>query len=142
MLMRTEPPHDDDDDDFEPIDPLDLEALERSIEMARAESPARAEQIDDFLADPERTWWDTASFCSYVAQGNALNLPPWQSPPCWTDPDQVDAIIARGDDGVMGDYAAAILLKRMLQAGLSQYEPDPIAALERVKHPPNGRPSP
>jgi hypothetical protein len=42
---------------------------------------------------------------------------------------KIDAIIARGDDGTLGDYAAAKLLRRMLAANVSQFHPDPLAAL-------------
>ena len=45
----------------------------------------------------------------------------------------MEATLAAGDDGILGKYAAATLLKRMLDAGLSIYEPDPIDALERTK---------
>jgi hypothetical protein len=45
----------------------------------------------------------------------------------------MEADLAAGDNGVMGRYAAATLLKRMLDAGISFYEPDPRTALEKAK---------
>jgi hypothetical protein len=57
-----------------------------------------------------------------------LNLVPWQSPPCHA---------SRRSGQPFGDPRAAResaeLLKRLLDAGLSHYEPDPIAALARVE---------
>jgi hypothetical protein len=55
---------------------------------------------------------------------------------------EVEAIIARGDDHLDGDFAAAKLLRRMLKAGLSRYEPSPIAALERAKAKPEPKREP
>ena len=65
------------------------------------------------------------------ASSNNLHLKPWQRPPCWVE--NMEADLAAGDNGVMGRYAAATLLKRMLDAGISFYEPDPRTALEKAK---------
>ena len=53
-------------------------------------------------------------------QGDALRLKLWQSPPCHLS-----------EDGKVQDcdIEGQILLRRMVAAGLSIYEPDPIAAL-------------
>jgi hypothetical protein len=99
--------------------------------MARLESPARSQQIDDKLAD--ESWQQVAEFAAYCCQCNTLHLKPWQSPPCWVDPRDIKTVIARGNDGAAGDYAAAKLLQKMLQNGLSKYEPDPIRALDAAK---------
>jgi hypothetical protein len=61
------------------------------------------------------------------ASSNNLHLKPWQRPPCWVE--NMEADLAGGDNGVMGRYAAATLLKRMLDAGIS----DPRTALEKAK---------
>jgi len=111
------------------IDPVDREALERAIEMARQESPGRREQIDDKLAD--EPWEKVARFAAYCCQCDTLRLKPWQSPPCWVD--DMEAILAAGDDGIRGQYAAAKLLMKMLDAGLSEWEPDPVAALAKAR---------
>jgi hypothetical protein len=104
--------------------------------MARLESPARSEQIDSKLE--HEPWQQVASFCAYCCTN--LRLRPWQSPPVWLDPDEIESTLAGGDDGAAGDFAAALLLKRMLAAKLSQFEPDPLAALKRVKARPTDRP--
>jgi hypothetical protein len=62
-------------------------------------------------------------------------LKPWQSPPCWID--DLEGALAAGDDGILGDYAGATLLRRMLDWGLSRFEPDPVAALKRAQRPPD-----
>jgi hypothetical protein len=71
-----------------------------------------ARQLDEQLKD--RPWLEVAEFASYCLQCDNLKLLPHQSPPC----------------GFIGnDLDAADLLRRMLAAGLSRYEPDPLAAL-------------
>jgi hypothetical protein len=44
-------------------------------------------------------------------------------------------MIARGQDnnGPHGDYNAAVLLRKMLAAGISRWEPDPMTALKQAK---------
>ena len=61
------------------IDEIDRDALKRALVACRAESPARAKQIDSMLT--ERPWEGVAQFASCCAQGRALDLMPWQSPP-------------------------------------------------------------
>ena len=116
---------DEDDDD---IHPIDREALERAIAMTRANGGPDAVQIECKLRD--ESWEQVARFAAYCRQCDNLHLLPHQNPPCWAD---LEVDLAAGDDGVLGKYAAAVLLKRMLDAGLSIYEPDPITALEQTR---------
>jgi hypothetical protein len=90
----------------------DLAALRRSMSIA-SEDPLRARQLDDMLKD--RSWFDVASFASSCCQSRFLNLKPWESAPADTD---------NADSG-----PAAELLRRMLAAGLSKFEPDPASAI-------------
>jgi hypothetical protein len=94
---------------------LDKNALERAMKIIAAGSKDRADQISSMLAD--RPWAEVAHFASYCVQGDALSLAPWETPPC-------DADITSSDP------AAMQLLQRLLDAGLSKYEPDPVAALD------------
>jgi len=111
----------------EPLSAVDFEALDRAIRICRTQkTPADAEQIEHKLAT--ELWREAAEFASYSCQCDALHLQPWQDPPCQVD-DLVSAINA-GDDGILGDYAAAKLLQRLLDRGLSRYEPDPVSALK------------
>ena len=105
--------------------PIDRDAFERAIAMARAKGPAQQRQIDEKLAtDP---WAKVGEFAAYGCQMDSLHLKLWQPPPCWINTPQ--AVLAVGDDGIMGNYAAARLLQKMLAADLSKYEPDPLNAL-------------
>jgi len=130
MLTRTPPT----DAEVEELDPVDREALKRAIEICRTKKgPADREQIERKLAGSQR-WFEVAYFATYSCQVDALALKPWQPTPAQID--DLDGVLATGDDGAGGHYAAAKLLQRLLDAGLSQFEPDPIGALERVKHQP------
>jgi hypothetical protein len=105
----------------------DKEAFSLAIETARAHDEERRRQIDNFLR--ERPFEDVGRFASYGCQVRALRLPPWATPPCWINKADIDATIARGDDGTRGNYVAAKLLKHMLALGVSQFHPDPMAAI-------------
>jgi hypothetical protein len=116
MLMTS-----DDDDDTPPLlTKTDIAALELALKLAREESPGRAQQLALKLA--EDGWWPTARFAAYSCQVDRLHLKPWEHPPCWCD-----------DPDDYPDREAARLLKRMLAAGISQFDPDPMAALEAAK---------
>jgi hypothetical protein len=118
------------DDEGEELNPVDQEALERAIEICRTQkAPADRTQIEHKLET--EPWVDVGTFASYSCQVDSLHLKPWQPPPCWVD--DVVADINAGNDGVGGQYQAAKLLQRMLDAGLSRYEPDPLKALEKAK---------
>jgi hypothetical protein len=54
-----------------------------------------------------------ASFAAYCVQGDVMNLKPWESPPSCPS----------------GDEAAWQLLQKMLAAGVSEFDPNPLAAL-------------
>jgi hypothetical protein len=113
-------------------DARDIEAWTRAIEMARLSDPARARQMDDMLK--ERHWEEVGRFAGYCMQGERLRLRPWATPPCALLED-VGVVLSRGDDGAHGNYAAAVLLRRLRVAGLSDWEPDPLAALREAEKP-------
>lgn len=67
---------------------------------------------------------DTAKFCAYLCQSRNLRLEIQEFPPCWLlDVDDVEGPAFKRKS------EAARLLKRLLAARLSRYEPDPVAAL-------------
>ena len=105
---------------------VDREALERAIAMRRAAGDVDALQMQRMLK--EDRWIEVALFASYSCQDDALKLKPWQPPPCWM-----------GDDRPVDDFAAAgkvgawELRRRLIAAGLSMYEPDPIGALAAIE---------
>jgi hypothetical protein len=106
---------------------IDLNALERALVACRAEGAARAKQLDSKLRD--EPWEEVAQFASYCAQGRALDLMPWQSPPCHAN--------LRALSEPFGDPRAAResaeLLKKMRALGLSRFEPDPLAAIAEAE---------
>jgi hypothetical protein len=101
------------------IDPVDFEGLKLSMEQCRVSSKMQADQLDSMLMD--RKWFDVACFAAYDCQIRTLRLKPWETAPM----DVIDPNEPR-----YGEEAAARLLKRMLQAGVSRYAPDPMGTLE------------
>jgi hypothetical protein len=67
----------------------------------------------------EHDWFERATWACYVLQYRDLNLRPWEPVPS----DDLD-----GDDP--RDAAARVLLRRMLDAGMSRYDPNPSQALQ------------
>jgi hypothetical protein len=96
----------------------DKQALRRAIKLAYAESPESAGQIDHRMALGQ-SFEDIGMSAAYGCQCHNLRLKPWQSPPMYAEfhPDQPGALE---------------LLNKLLDAGLSRYEPDPLAALEAL----------
>jgi hypothetical protein len=98
---------------------IDKAALERALEIKlKHKDQAEGDQIRDMLADRKRTWRETAEFAAYSCQIDALKLKPWEDPPCVCDGE--------------GDEPGDRLLRKMIAAGVSQFEPDPMAALRAV----------
>ena len=112
------------------LSPVDREALERALKIARSD-PQEREMLDRL--EKEEGWFTAAVQAVYHCQRPLIAPRLWQPQPHDLNPDEVEVIIARGDDGVNGNYAAAKLLKRMLKAGLSRYEPDVVGALEQAE---------
>jgi hypothetical protein len=107
------------------IDPLDQDAFERAIAMMRQRDPMHAAQIDGKLA--HEGFAAAGRFAAYAMQCDTLRLRPWECPPCDAKGDAVDPAIVG-----YGYGRAEISLRNRLQgAGLSIYEPDPLAALTR-----------
>jgi hypothetical protein len=88
------------------------------MEIARRD-PERAEQFDSMLSGG---WsWDmVADIAAHICQYRALSLRPWQCSPSSVDENDPDE----------RDTDAQKLLRQMLKAGVSRFEPDPLAALK------------
>jgi hypothetical protein len=112
----------------EALSPNDRTALGLAVETTRRESPGRRQQIDSFLSS--RPWEDVATFAASCAQSRALDLPPWQPPPCHIS--NIESALKVVDEQ-SGWRAAALLLQRMLDAGVSRWHPDPLAALAEAE---------
>jgi hypothetical protein len=104
---------------------VDLQALRRAMRIAKASDSGRRQQLESKLAD--EPWEEVAVFAAYVGQTEALHLKPWQPPPMHADDDR-----PRDDLPSAGKVAAWELRRRLLAAGLSEFEPNPVAVLEAV----------
>ena len=92
--------------------PVDHDALRRAVEVARKDP-----ELWDLLERKRRAGEDFVELgktAAYSQQIDNLKLKPWQDPPMY---------------GELGDADALALLKKLLEAGLSRFEPDPLAAL-------------
>jgi hypothetical protein len=90
-----------------------------------------ARQVEQKLRD--EPWEDVGQFAAYSCQDDNLQLEPWQVPPCWLRDDRaVQAALSMPHDH-SGRREAGELVRRLLAAGLSRYEPDPLGALARVE---------
>jgi hypothetical protein len=107
-----------DDDD---IAPLDRDALQRCMDIAKRDREIAAHLQAKLRAG--QTWAAVARSAAYSTQITSLRLRPWQDPPCVVDE----------DDPEERDRQAQMLLRQMLKAGLSRYEPDPRIALLKKK---------
>src|SRR5262249_44179519 len=103
---------------------IDCSALERAFAMARAESAKERERFDEMA---RKDWQEAARFAAYHCQVRTLRLKPWQAPPMHAD-DVVSDAPCYG-----GRPEEVALRQRLLAAGLSVFEPDPIAALAAAK---------
>jgi hypothetical protein len=91
---------------------LDRAALAEAVAIVRGH-PERSRELAEVMA--ERGWEAAAEVAVFDAQCRALNLPPWEAPPCVAN--------ARGKD------RAARLLRRMLKRGISRWHPRPLEAI-------------
>jgi hypothetical protein len=71
-----------------------------------------------------------------ITQYDNLDLRPWQYPPHYINEDEIPEFLAAGSDpnDAQKKFEAATLAKRLLDAGLSLYEPDPERALNDRKY--------
>jgi hypothetical protein len=113
--------------DRDNLDDVDFDALRRAMDLAMR-NPNRAEQLKAKLKTA--SWREVAEFAAYCCQIETLHLRPWEEAPCHAvivEPD------GRGRMREMRDPKAGALMDRLLAAGLSQWEPDPLGALAKVK---------
>src|SRR5262245_2569884 len=95
------------------LSPVDRRALKRCVEVA-SRDPMRREQFVA-MADDGRTWLEVALSACFAWQTETLRLKPWESPPC-----------------TPRDDAAEAFADELAEAGLSAFEPDPMAALAKL----------
>jgi hypothetical protein len=92
-------------------------AIKERLEGKKYETPHAVNGEWIFAPEP---WDEVAKFAASICQSDALNLAPWEHPPCNA---HVDTF---GNDGSLR------LLAKMEAAGISQWHPDPMRALEEA----------
>jgi hypothetical protein len=109
------------------VSALDHDAFTRAIEMMRAKDKLHADQINYKLE--HEGFAAAGKFAAYSCQCDGLGVRPWEAPPMDAHDD-----LAAADPSIYGYRPKEIgLLVRLLAAGLSRFEPDPLAALQKVK---------
>ncbi len=92
----------------------------------------RALDLDGGLPEmvKQSGWLAAAEQASFSAQHKSLGLRPWQDAPVYADLADLD----RSEPGHRSKkWEAARLLQKLLDAGLSRYEPSPAEALAKLK---------
>src|SRR5262245_25259355 len=96
---------------------IDRTALEQCLQIG--------ERHPDIGRDPESSdadWYERATWACFVLQTQNLRLRPWECPPC---------LMAADLDDDERHAAARALLRRMLDMGLSRFDPNPAQVLRR-----------
>jgi hypothetical protein len=105
----------------------DIDALKRALKLMQEAGEAERAHYD--AIHKESGWREAAIRAAYSAQVKSLDLRPWQAVP-FEAADEID------EAGGYGKTEAEVgLRQRLLAAGLSLYEPDPIEALTRADRP-------
>jgi hypothetical protein len=108
------------------VNKLDKDAFERAIAMMRSEADGR--ELLDAISARQKTFAETGETAAYYCQCRNLKLKSHQPPPMYAAANAVG-----GDDGSSGWFQAEQLLRRLLDAQLSRFEPDPVRALAEVE---------
>jgi hypothetical protein len=106
----------------EDLTPADRAAMLDCIEYMRTEPDSRrGDQINAKLE--EQSFFEAGDFAAYHVQNITMQLMPWQCPPSAVEGSPYD-------DRPRSAYEqeAIPFLKLMLEAGISKWDPDPLAA--------------
>jgi hypothetical protein len=103
------------------INDLDRQALDRCTKLYAAKGGEFTQRVKERDCD----WREMAHGCCFHFQMQNLGLRPWQNPPMFLIDD---------DSSRPEDLAAFKIMRKLIDAGLSVYEPDPLAALAAVKN--------
>lgn len=108
---------------------VDHAALQLALDLTLADDPPDEGRVEQVRWKLENDGWEeTARFCAFHQQIARLKLSPCQTPPCYID--HPAEIVARGrSDNFNFDHGAAKLLLQMRCAGMSDWHPNPLAAL-------------
>jgi hypothetical protein len=101
----------------EELSKIDEDALKLALDLCLGD-PDGPERIKDKVV--EEDWFDAAWSAAYHLQCKNLSLKPWESPP----------MCAETKRGSLPEDANALrLLHRMRELGISEFHPDPVAAI-------------
>jgi hypothetical protein len=115
-------------DDNEALTDLDRDALARCIPIARRIEPIISRAIDTILA--RDGWEEAAAYACFYCQVMSLGLMPFETPPAQMN---LAAGLNLPFNSKNREREGAELLKRMIAAGVSRYEPDPVRACETAE---------
>ena len=107
------------------ISQLDQDAMERAWPRLKTLNRDRYTQLKAEL-DAGDDWERVSAWAAASVQYKLLGLQPWQRSPSELRLDGTQHQSPSDDGG-------RLLLKRMLDAGLSRYEPDPLRALAEAE---------
>ena len=112
----------------------DQQAWTLAIEMLRQSGEAVWVNDVDRMLEQEG-FEATGKYAAHCIQFRTLKSRPWLMLPCDLVTNDIDAIVAAGPDpkDIHGWYAAAVLVRRMREAGISIFCPDPERALAAAK---------
>jgi hypothetical protein len=103
----------------------DQEAMRLAIEQLLRMEPEWSDQVAAMLRS--QPWEQVGAFAAAVCQTRALGLKPWECPPC-------DTANVKEPADVYGSRVAEVaLLRRMLAAGVSRFDPNPLQALAAIE---------
>jgi hypothetical protein len=105
------------------MDQRDLAAMRLAIETLRKD-PELGDQIGAMLRTQSEQ--EVGAFAAGLCQVRSLRLKPWECPPCDTGGGVNVALYYGSRPGEIE------LLRRMLAAGVSRFNPDPMQALAAV----------
>ena len=109
---------------------VDRDAFTRAIEtMLRSPEAIYRTDYRRRLREAKEPWEKIGRDAASVCQCRALKLAPWQTAPHQAEPNQVD----EAGFEYRGTAVASALLGKLLAAGLSRFEPDPVAALTALE---------
>ena len=117
----------------EALSEVDFDALRRATRRLRRD-PKRDRQLDAMLAEG-RSATEVGKFAAYVCPAEALGSTPWEMLPCCVSGAQIwlELDVSGPEHAHRKVVEAQRLVRQLLQAGLSRYEPDPVRALGRAK---------
>jgi hypothetical protein len=112
------------------ISEVDRDAFKRAIAiMLRHKERIYRTDFKRRLDERQEPWADIGRHAASAVQSESLGLKPWQVAPCVAELNTADA--PGFEHRCMRN--ASLILERLLNAGLSRFEPDPIKAIERVE---------